>query len=354
MDVELGVIEGFFGRPWSWEERAESVAFLAPRGYRFYLYAPKADTFLRRRWQEDHPAEAAGRLRWLAQRCRTSDVRFGVGLSPYEIYLSFDAAARAALLRKIEFLDQLGIDDLAILFDDMRGDVPDLSSRQVEIVHFVAERTSASRLLVCPTYYSDDPVLDRVFGERPRGYLERLGADLAPGIEIFWTGEEVCSREISPGHLGDVADQLRRRPFLWDNYPVNDGERRSQYLHLRGFTGRPAALAGHVAGHGINPALQPVLSRIPAITLADSYRLGERYRYGRAFQEAAAAVLGESLGADVVADLLTLQDAGRDRLGEKADVLRERYGGVDHPGAREIVRWLNGEYLITDEIVHTQ
>ncbi|MBW3571986.1 MAG: beta-N-acetylglucosaminidase domain-containing protein [Gemmatimonadetes bacterium] len=354
MDVELGVIEGFFGRPWSWEERADTVAFLAPHGYRFYLYAPKADAYLRRRWQEDHPDDVAGSLARLAGTCRKLGVRFGVGLSPYELYRGFDSAAREALARKLAFLDGVGVQDLAILFDDMRADTPDLAERQVEIVHWAAERTRADRLLVCPSFYSDDPVLERVFGQRPAGYLERLGRRLEPGIEVFWTGEEVCSRELRPGHLARVSEQLGRKPFLWDNYPVNDGERRSQYLHLRGFTGRPAGIAAHIAAHGINPALQPTLSRIPAVTLVESYRLGDQYQYGGAFWRAAVEVLGESLAMQLQDDLLMLQDWGLDRLGEKAAMLRGRYAGVDHPGAREVVRWLDGEYRITDEIVHTQ
>jgi hyaluronoglucosaminidase len=99
-------------------------------------------------------------------------MRFGVGLSPYDIFLAFDDNARDALERKLRFIDDTGADDLAILFDDMRGDVPQLAERQAEIVAFAAERTRASRIIVCPTYYSDDPVLDRVFGQRP----ERLPA----------------------------------------------------------------------------------------------------------------------------------------------------------------------------------
>ena len=50
--------------------------------------------------------------------------------------------------------------------------------------------------------------------------------------------------------------------------------RMSQHLHLRAFTGRPAAIGQHLAAHGINPASQPVLSRIPALTLAESYAHG--------------------------------------------------------------------------------
>ena len=182
-------------------------------------------------------------------------MRFGVGLSPFELHFDFDAAGRAALEAKLRLLDDAGVQDLAILFDDMRGSVADLASRQAEIVHFAAARTRASRLIVCPTYYSDDPVLDRVFGPRPAGYLADLGRRLDPAIQIMWTGEEVCSRELSPGHLDSVAEQLRRKPFLWDNYPVNDGPRMSQHLHLRAFTGRPASIAPHVAAHAPSSSL---------------------------------------------------------------------------------------------------
>jgi hypothetical protein len=185
-------------------------------------------------------------------------------------------------------------------------------------------------------------------------YVEDLGRDLDAGIEIFWTGEEVISRQFSTGHLERVTDQLQRKPFLWDNYPVNDGQRMSQYLHLRGFTGRRSDIAGHIAAHGINPALQPTLNRIPAITLSDSYRQGDAYEYALSFKRACLEVLGDELGARVREDLLTLQDIGLDRLAEKEQLLRERYSGEEHEGAREIIAWLDGEYRITDEIVQTQ
>jgi hyaluronoglucosaminidase len=354
MDVELGTIEGFYGRPWTWEERESTIAFLAPHGYRFYLYAPKADVYLRRRWKEPHPPELAQNLAALSARCRELGVRFGVGLSPFELYAGFDDAAREALARKLAFADELGIQDLAILFDDMRGDQADLADRQAEIVDWAAARTGAERIIVCPSYYTDDPVLDRVFGQRPPGYLERLGALLDPAIQVFWTGEEVVTREFSLSHLRRVTEQIGRKPFLWDNYPVNDGQRMSQYLHLRGFTGRPAAMADLIAGHGVNPALQAVLTRIPMLTLPERYRQGDAYAYFAETRRAAGTVLGDALGQTLWEDALILQDVGLDRLGEREKLIRERYTGVDHPGAREIVAWLDGAYRITDEIVQTQ
>ncbi len=292
MTPELGLIEGFFGRPWSWDDRAEAVRFLGPRGYRFYLYAPKADAFLRRRWQEPFPEGELEALAGLAGACRAAGLRLGAGLSPFELHLHPGGDWQAPLAAKLAELDSAGVEDLAILFDDMRGDVPDLAERQAAIVDFAAERTRASRIICCPSYYSDDPILDVAFGERPAFYLEQLGRLLDPAIHIMWTGEEVVAREYSPGHLAGIATLLGRKPFLWDNYPVNDGSLMAQHLHLRAFTGRPAAIGQHLAAHGINLASQPVLSRIPALTLVDSYKLGEGYEYGAAFDRAAAEVLG--------------------------------------------------------------
>ncbi len=348
-DVELGVIEGYYGRPWSWTERAATIALLAPKGFRFYIYAPKADTYLRRRWREDHPAETRAALKALAADCAALGVQFGVGLSPFELYRDFNAAAKADLARKLAGLDEIGVECLAILFDDMRGDLPELAHSQVEILHWIRRRTRARRMVACPTYYSDDPMLDRVFGARPDRYLEDFGAALDPAIDVFWTGTEVCSREYQPGSLDRVAAQLRRKPLLWDNYPVNDSPSMTQALHIRGFTGRPASIGPHIRGHAVNPALQPVLSRIPALTLADSYRLGEAYDYGEAFVNAARAVLGPDLADMVRGHLPLLQDTGLDRLGERASRLRARYADIDHPAAREIVGWLDGAYAFTPE-----
>ena len=354
MTIELGIIEGYYGQPWSWAMRREQARFLAGHGYGFYIYAPKADPFLRRRWREEHPRETADELRRMAGACAEAGVRFGVGLSPFEIYRDFNADAQGALARKLAFLDDVGVEYLGILFDDMRGDLPDLAETQIRIIHWIAERTKAARMIVCPTYYTDDPVLDLAFGQRPDGYVEQFGGGLDPAIDIFWTGEEVCSPEYSPGHLARVSEQLRRKPFLWDNYPVNDGPRMSPYLHLRAFTGRPGSIAPHLAAHAVNPALQPILTRIPALTLAESYRLGGEYQYSLAFARAAGEVLGEDLARTVQRHLSLLQDTGLDKLGDTAARLRARYSQIDHPGAREITAWLDGAYAITREMLEEQ
>src|SRR5262245_26210160 len=119
MTPALGLIEGFFGRPFRWGERRGIVAALAPHGYRFYLYAPKADPYQRRRWQEPYPEAEFEELRRLSKFCYKEGVRFGIGLSPFELHLQPESGWQDRLARKLSELDRLRPHDLAILFDDM-------------------------------------------------------------------------------------------------------------------------------------------------------------------------------------------------------------------------------------------
>lgn len=354
MTPELGLIEGRFGRIWSEEERLYVVRTLADAGYAFYHYGPKADRALRREWRTGHDAARAAELKRLSAECRARGMRFGMAITPVGSTHPFDAEARANLTRRVADLDAIGIDDLAVLFDDLRGDMPQLAAKQAEVVNFCAGLTRATRVYTCPTYYSDDPVLDLVFGDRPSDYLGELGRLLDPAVQVYWTGEEVCSREIGPAHLARVAQELGRPMCLWDNYPVNDGARMSRFLHLRAFTGRPTAIAGHISGHAINPAIQAHLGCIPAITLPMVYGSGEDYAYGAAFGKAARRLLGDDFAAMLQQDLPALQDVGFERLGGRTERLRARYAGIDHSAAREIVRWLEGGDLMTDDEVQTQ
>jgi hypothetical protein len=354
MTPDLGMIEGRFGRIWNEDERGYVVKALAGAGYDFYHYGPKADAALRRQWRISHDAAQTEMLRRLSAQVRASGMRFGIALTPVGSTHPFDEQTRADLTRRLAEIDAIGVDDLAILFDDLRGDMPDLAARQAQVVNFCAAQTRATRVYTCPTYYADDRLLDLVFGERPATYLADLGRLLDPGVQVHWTGEEVCSRAIDSAHLERVAGELGRPVCLWDNYPVNDGARMSRFLHLRAFTGRSADIAPHITGHAINPAIQAHLGCIPALTLPMLYRQDRHYAYGAAFGEAARLLLGDDLAAMVQEDILIFQDVGHERLGLRADRLRARYQGIDHPAARDIMRWLAGDDLMTDDDVQTQ
>ena len=60
-----GVIEGFYGKPWTRAERFELFDWMAAWGLNTYVYAPKDDLHHRALWREPYSAADAGELtRW--------------------------------------------------------------------------------------------------------------------------------------------------------------------------------------------------------------------------------------------------------------------------------------------------
>jgi len=67
----LGLIEGFFGRTWSFAERQDYASFLKRQGYHFYIYAPKNNPYLRKSWQQECPTETVTQLQTLISHYQT-------------------------------------------------------------------------------------------------------------------------------------------------------------------------------------------------------------------------------------------------------------------------------------------
>ena len=346
----LGVIEGFFGPPWRWAERAAYARFLAEQGFSFYLFAPKRCDALRRHWTAAWPAEEWRRLRRLRACYREAGVAFGVGLSPYALYRRFDATAEELLRAKVETLNRLELDLLGILFDDMPAGVPDLARRQAAIVAQVCEISNAGAVALCPTYYSDDPALDAFSGPRPPEYLETLGTALPSAVHVFWTGPRVCSATIDRRHLEDLQERLGRPVLLWDNYPVNDGPRMSRHLHLHAFTGRVELPGAPLSGHGANPMNAARLSQIPLATLPMLYADPRGYEPAQAFARALGSLCDDATACCLREDAEQLRNPGLDGLGEpERTALRRRYHRLGGAFAAEVLAWLDGAYAPTPE-----
>lgn len=358
----IGIVEGFYGRPWTWKNREDSALRLQQLGGRFYLYAPKGDPYLRKQWTEKFPEDAATGLRAFGTSLKKKGLSFGVGLSPYELYRSFDSNARVALRSKLEEIQALGADHVALLFDDMRGDLPELAKLQAKIVHFVQEQRLFPTLSFCPTYYSTDSVLDRVFGNRPVNYLKEIAELIDSEVHFFWTGEEICSKSYPSSHLKEVTHILGRKPFLWDNYPVNDGQRMCKFLYLKAAGTRPARLGTELVGHAVNPLNQSDLSWLPIRTLFESY--GKEWSDEMAsdstflmdsWRRSARLELGTAFAAALEEDLVLFSEVGLDGFTEELRAgLKKKYAEFAAPAATEIREWLDGKYNVTRELVLTQ
>lgn len=338
-----GVIEGFYGRQWSWDERKFFAGYLSANGFHSYCYAPKGDKYLRSHWSKPWPDVELCELKALARHCQRQGLDFGLGLSPLELFRQYDDRGRSQLREKLDCINDIGPNTLCILFDDMPGEFPALACQQLSIIDDVLSWSSASHHIVCPTYYSFDPVLEEVFGRMPKGYLETLGEGLDPQVGVFWTGNQVISPEISLDDIQHVTQLLRRQPVIWDNYLANDGRKTADHLRLLPFEGRDSALSSACAGHIVNPMNQPYLSRYPLLTLRDSYHQGGAYDGGESL---ACAFADEgSLGQLLARDAPLFSRKGLLSIGENARVLLvEEYAAISHPAAREVCDWLSGGY----------
>ena len=336
----LGTVEGFFGRQWSWQARKHHADFLAQQGFTTYLYAPKNDVYLRKQWFEPYPADTFNELAALAAHASALGLEFGVGLSPFELYRDFSAAQRDKLLHKLDQLNQLQAPLLAVLFDDMLGDLPGLATTQLAIFDCIRAHSNASHFMLCPTYYSDDPLLVKHFGPQPERYLEELGQALPQEVDIFWTGPKVISPAYPRDHLLSVGERLRRKPLLWDNYPVNDAKRLTPFLHLLPFSQRPHFSLEPVlelcSGLLANPMNQAALSQISLVSLAQLAGI----------PRSTAAAGNTAVLALLSADTQRFQHEGLDTFDDlERQRFYHRYAALlPDPMAREVCDWLHGAY----------
>lgn len=334
-----GVIEGFYGRTWPVETRLAYADYLVQAGLNTFIYCPKGDAFLRKRWQENWPEAEWRQLVQLSSAFARKALYFGVGLSPDKLYRHYGATEKDKLRRKIERLSELVSPLVAILFDDMPGDLDGLAERQAQIVTDVCDWLPGVRVLACPTYYSLDPLLEKYFGQMPENYWPELGRLLPSKVDIFWTGEEVCSKSIDESHLRAITAQIGRPLTLWDNYPVNDGAERCDFLYTSRLSGRAPGIKKYLRGHLCNPMNQGVLS-LPALSgLADLY--GKR----GLDDEALGQLLGRGTWALLLRDRQMFEQEGLKGMGEeRCRQLAEEYIRLKGPAAQEIAGWLRGEY----------
>ncbi|GHF38475.1 protein O-GlcNAcase/histone acetyltransferase [Deinococcus metalli] len=250
----VGVIEGFYGPPWTDAQRERLFGRMAGWGMDTYLYAPKDDPWHRQRWRDPYPPQHAQTLSALAGVARSRGVQLVYALSPG---LDLDWTApedRQALIAKYAQVAALGIQEFALLFDDIpySDDRAAQARVQVEAAHAVMDALwpggQAGAFLFCPTEYCGERAVPSV---ATSPYLRELGAGLRDGIEVFWTGPQVVSPTISVDSVQEVNAVLRRPVLLWDNLHASDYT--LHRLHLGPYAGRPLALRDHLSGILSNP-----------------------------------------------------------------------------------------------------
>ena len=261
-----GVVEGFYGTPWSREVRLSLIDFYGRFKMNTYLYGPKDDPYHScPDWRKPYPEKEAAEIRDLVAACVRNRVDFVWAIHPGQD-IKWNEEDYRNLVDKFNWMYGLGVRNFAIFFDDISGDGTN-PLRQTELLNrlteeFVKPKGDVGPLTVCPTDYS------RLWANpNPDGALAIYGKTLNPEIKVFWTGDVVCSdltRETT-----EFVNRLIRRPaYYWWNYPVTDYAR--NYLLQGPVYGLDTTLGcSDVCGVVSNPMEYGEASRLALYGVAD-------------------------------------------------------------------------------------
>jgi len=267
-----GIVEGFYGTPWSHRQRLEVLRFEGQHGMNVYFYGPKDDPYHRRLWREPYPAGEMRRLADLVRTAKRNFVDFNFAISPGLSMTYASEAEFQTLAKKLKRISRLGVSDFSLFLDDVPQDLvhPEdkarfnsLSQAHIYVINklydYLKSLSPQFHLTVCPTTYTNE------WGDRE--YVKDLGAGVTQGVSIEWTGIEVIPDEITVAEANQWSGYLHRKPLVWDNILSNDGG--PWILKLDAFRGRAAGLPAAIQGLVANPMGQVHAAFIPLQTVAD-------------------------------------------------------------------------------------
>ncbi|MGW0390814.1 beta-N-acetylglucosaminidase domain-containing protein [Streptomyces sp. NPDC003042] len=297
-----GVTEGFYGQPWSLEQRLAQLDFLGRTKQNRLLLAPGDDPYRTTGWRTEYPRERQVEFRALAERARTNRVVLGWAVAPGQSMCLASADDRAALARKVDAMWELGFRAFQVQFQDVSytewgcradrvryGTGPAAAAKaHAEVAgelaaHMAARHPGAAPLSLLPTEY---------YQEGATVYRTALAGALDARVEVAWTGVGVVPRTITGKELAGARSALGHPVVTMDNYPVNDWD--PGRIFLGPYAGREPAVASGSAGLLTNSMPQGTLSRIPVFTAADYAWNPRGYRPGESW----AAAVRELAGPD--------------------------------------------------------
>ena len=259
-----GIIEGFYGEPWSHGERLAALRLAGRVKLNSYVYAPKDDPWHRERWRELYPADALERLVELAREGGSHGVDVVVALHPAGSMVFAEDAEHELLAAKATQLLDAGIPSVALLFDDVPMAPTNDADRErfgddgaaigaahaLAATRFMAEvlrpRQTDAELLVVATDYAGTGASD---------YRTAFAAGLPDDTYVWWTGRDIVVGDITRADIDAAAGVFGDRLLLWDNFPVNDFDRGRAFLGpLVGRTGDVEGSALH--GAWTNPMVE--------------------------------------------------------------------------------------------------
>ena len=226
--IELrGIVEGFYGTPWTFEDRADLIKFSGKNKLNAYIYAPKDDSYHREKWREPYPEDKIKELKDLISISKENKVKFIFAVSP-GIDLNYNGEKGEEdfnyLMIKLNAIYEIGGRDFAIFFDDIKAD-ENSGKNHAKFLNKLFEELNSkypdiNSLTTVPTQYWVTSMLD---GDgKIKQYTKDFSTILNEKIIVLYTGDEVVCDGISDESFQKAIEIYNRDLGIWWNYPVND------------------------------------------------------------------------------------------------------------------------------------
>lgn len=278
-----GVIEGFYGNPWSHKDRLRQFDFYGQNKMNIYVYGPKDDPYHRAKWRESYPEKEAALLSELVMAAHRNKVQFVWAIHPGGD-IKWNKTDSVAVVEKLEKMYALGIRTFAVFFDDIWGEGAK-GDKQAGLLNyvtdeFVRKHKDVEPLIMCPTQYNK--------AWSGGDYLSTLGTKMYPEVRIMWTGNSVVDM-IEKNDMEWINGQIQRKAFIWLNYPVNDY---CQSRLLMGKTyGNGKDIYDMVSGFCSNPMEYAEASKVSLYSIADYTWNTPSYDSVESWERAIAALM---------------------------------------------------------------
>lgn len=234
-----GIIEGYYGIPWSFDARARLMRFGASLKNNVFIYAPKDDPYHRENWKELYPEDKLAELAALAKLGQKVNNRFVWTLAPFYEQSITDKNFQSAMEKILAKFDQVyaaGVRQFGILGDDVGTLDPKIPVKMMKrLSEWKADKGDVHDLFYCPASYTLTFFYDK---EELNAYELGFPED----VHLFHTGRAVCSpikkedieayrnQDLPESYKG--TDKKRRPAMFWLNWPVNDIDPHYRKLHL--------------------------------------------------------------------------------------------------------------------------
>jgi AraC-like DNA-binding protein len=259
-------------------------------------------------WRKPMSMEQKQAFSQIICKCRDNNVTFCFALHPFlGCSQAFDPASTEGLeifYQHYSWAQAQGVQWFCVCLDETSWGVTGparCGATHASLVNGIIKRLRASdsdaQLILCPTAFWGD-------GSNPehRAYLGGLARELHPDVYVFWNGDAIVTPRITRVAAENYKHVVNHRLFLWDNYPVNDG---NPTLNLGPLSGREANLFEAIDGYVSNPmCTQNDINRIPLATCADYASNPRGYNPARSIDQAILRFSKTNAQQQVLKDLV--------------------------------------------------